>query len=153
MFAESFEYGLNVAFKTRSGTRARKAVLDFLPPLSNHALCNGYSRRAAAMPLVVPPPSFCEPHTMGVSTGLKVETSTIEGLHRKLVNEATTLPEKYRVLFSLRHVPGELAHNALLDGECCIEECDDWMGRGVVMDGRRRMHALVSGSTAALLLD
>ncbi|KDD73717.1 hypothetical protein H632_c1897p0 [Helicosporidium sp. ATCC 50920] len=53
---------------------------------------------------------------MGVSTGLKVETSTIEGLHRKLVNEATTLPEKYRVLFSLRHVPGELAHNALLDG-------------------------------------
>ncbi len=38
-------------------------------------------------------------------------------LRDKLLSSETPLPAKYRVLYSLRNVAGEEAHNALAEGE------------------------------------
>lgn len=47
---------------------------------------------------------------------LEVPAEKINKLRNKLEDAATTLPEKYRVLFSLRNVAGPDAHAALAQG-------------------------------------
>jgi deoxyhypusine monooxygenase len=42
--------------------------------------------------------------------------TSIASLQCKLMDPSTSLPEKYRVMFSLRNVEGELANQALLQG-------------------------------------
>lgn len=44
----------------------------------------------------------------------------VEPLAEKLRNPATTLPEKYRVLFSVKGVPGSDAFGALAQGHTFI---------------------------------
>ncbi|GAB4823292.1 hypothetical protein N2152v2_010338 [Parachlorella kessleri] len=46
----------------------------------------------------------------------KVEPSVVEALKRKLTDPSTSLPQRYRVLFSLRNVQGAEAHAAMLEG-------------------------------------
>ena len=46
-----------------------------------------------------------------------VSDSVIVDLRRKLTDKDTPLPQKYRVLFSLRNVKGEAAREALAAGE------------------------------------
>jgi hypothetical protein len=46
----------------------------------------------------------------------EADGAVIAALERKLLGDATTLPEKYRILFSLRNVKGQEAHGALLTG-------------------------------------
>lgn len=47
----------------------------------------------------------------------------IEDLRQKLTDPTSSLPEKYRVLFSLRNVKGPLAHQALLQGNAAGTVC------------------------------
>lgn len=47
---------------------------------------------------------------------MEIEPSKVEELHRRLVTPGIDLPEKYRVLFSLRNIKGTAAYEALLDG-------------------------------------
>lgn len=55
---------------------------------------------------------------MGVELELvEVDPAVVADLRAKLVDPATALPEKYRVLFSLRNVKGHEAHEALTQGE------------------------------------
>lgn len=58
-----------------------------------------------------------------MATLVEAEPETVQKLHQKLVHEETGLPEKYRVLFSLRNVKGNLAHEALLTG---MEQYEYW---------------------------
>ena len=41
----------------------------------------------------------------------------VEALRVKLLSPKTSLPQKYRVLFSLRNIAGEAARQALAEGE------------------------------------
>lgn len=43
----------------------------------------------------------------------------LDALSNKLLTADCSLPEKYRVLFSLRNLPGEQARKALAGGESC----------------------------------
>ncbi|KAF5842009.1 deoxyhypusine hydroxylase [Dunaliella salina] len=45
---------------------------------------------------------------------IQASAEAIHNLHAKLVDPSTSLPEKYRVMFSLRNVEGDLANKALL---------------------------------------
>eukprot|EP00967_Tisochrysis_lutea_P110074 scaffold171773_cov18-Tisochrysis_lutea.AAC.1 len=45
---------------------------------------------------------------------VQASAEAIHSLHAKLVDPSTSLPEKYRVMFSLRNVEGDLANKALL---------------------------------------
>lgn len=47
----------------------------------------------------------------------EVEPHVIEALRLKLTDPATSLPQRYRVLFSLRNIQGPQAHAAMLEGE------------------------------------
>ncbi|GIL45284.1 hypothetical protein Vafri_2444 [Volvox africanus] len=44
---------------------------------------------------------------------IEVDEAVVLDLKQKLLDPSTTLPEKYRILFSLRNVKGAAAHNAL----------------------------------------
>ena len=44
------------------------------------------------------------------------DAAVVEALRRKLGDPSTTLPQKYRVLFSLRNLQGQEAHAAMLQG-------------------------------------
>lgn len=46
----------------------------------------------------------------------EADAAVIEALKGKLLDPNTSLPEKYRVLFSLRNIKGSDAHDALLTG-------------------------------------
>jgi hypothetical protein len=46
----------------------------------------------------------------------EADGAVIAALRSKLVGQSTSLPEKYRILFSLRNVKGQEAHDALLTG-------------------------------------
>lgn len=46
----------------------------------------------------------------------EVDTEVTLNLHRKLTDPTTSLPHKYRVLFSLRNISGSDAHKAMLEG-------------------------------------
>ena len=46
------------------------------------------------------------------------DSTVVQALQAKLVAPSTSLPQKYRVLFSLRGIAGEEAHAAMLQGEC-----------------------------------
>lgn len=54
-------------------------------------------------------------HKMTVAL-LQAEPETVAKLRAKLLDPNTNLPEKYRVLFSLRNLAGQEAHEALLTG-------------------------------------
>lgn len=45
------------------------------------------------------------------------DPATVAVLRQKLANPATTLSQKYRILFSLRNVPGSDAEEAMLLGK------------------------------------
>lgn len=47
---------------------------------------------------------------------VEVDDSVVADLRKKLVDPNTSLPEKYRCLFSLRNVKGPAAHEALTQG-------------------------------------
>lgn len=63
---------------------------------------------------------------------MEIEPSKVEELHRRLVTPGIDLPEKYRVLFSLRNIKGTAAYEALLDG-------GSWRSSGASVAG---LHAL-----------
>lgn len=66
----------------------------------------------------------------------------VSRLHKKLVDPSTSLPEKYRVMFSLRNVEGELANEALLQGGCCLCWWDARVSRPTLQQPQEgRMHA------------
>ncbi len=44
------------------------------------------------------------------------DDAVVQGLLDKLRNPATSLPAKYRILFSLRGIAGPAAHAAMLEG-------------------------------------
>lgn len=69
------------------------------------------------LPATCPVLSFCK---MTVQL-LSAEPETVSRLRAKLLDPNTSLPEKYRVLFSLRNLAGKEAHEALLTGGC------DWL--------------------------
>ncbi len=46
----------------------------------------------------------------------QVDPQVVEALKRKLVDPSTSLPQRYRVLFSLRNIQGPEAHAAMLEG-------------------------------------
>lgn len=48
----------------------------------------------------------------------EIDDAKVEQLRVKLVQPDIELPEKYRVLFSLRNVKGGAAHAALVQGGC-----------------------------------
>lgn len=50
----------------------------------------------------------------------EVDGEIVANLERKLQMETTSLPEKYRILFSLRNIKGEGAHRAMLKGTCTL---------------------------------
>ena len=50
----------------------------------------------------------------------EVDGEIIANLERKLQMETTSLPEKYRILFSLRNIKGERAHRAMLKGRLIL---------------------------------
>jgi len=47
---------------------------------------------------------------------VQASPEAIHKLHAKLADPSTSLPEKYRCMFSLRNVEGSLANKALLQG-------------------------------------
>jgi deoxyhypusine monooxygenase len=47
----------------------------------------------------------------------EVDPSVVAVLREKLAHQSTTLPEKYRILFSLRNIAGKDAHDAMLLGK------------------------------------
>lgn len=51
---------------------------------------------------------------------VEADAETVESLRQKLLDPNTSLPEKYRVMFSLRNVAGHAAHEALLTGAPCM---------------------------------
>jgi deoxyhypusine monooxygenase len=53
----------------------------------------------------------------------EVDGEIIANLERKLQLETTSLPEKYRILFSLRNIKGERAHRAMLKGRLLNCRC------------------------------
>ena len=53
----------------------------------------------------------------------QVEPEVVQALRRKLADPSTTLPQKYRVLFSLRNIAGEEAHGAMLVGAMHAAAC------------------------------
>ena len=76
-------------------------------------------------PIHSPPPTA--PHTLHQTTTLGgtervVDGAVVAALRGKLGDPASTLPQKYRVLFSLRNIAGEEAHAAMLTGEGGGEE-------------------------------
>ncbi len=54
---------------------------------------------------------------------MEVDDSVVLDLKQKLTSSDTSLPEKYRVLFSLRNVQGALAHEALELGAVATALC------------------------------
>lgn len=48
--------------------------------------------------------------------------AVLDSLSSKLLAADTSLPEKYRVLFSLRNLPGEQARRVLAGGEACAKK-------------------------------
>jgi hypothetical protein len=55
-----------------------------------------------------------------------VDPRVVESLGDKFVEPTTSLPEKYRILFSLRNIAGEKAHDAMLLGTfVCLMDCDN----------------------------
>ena len=50
----------------------------------------------------------------------EVEPSKVELLRQQLVDADTSLPAKYRLLFSLRNIAGRGAHDAMLLGMLCM---------------------------------
>ncbi len=53
---------------------------------------------------------------MPASELINADEEVVAGLAAKLVDPAVSLPERYRVLFSLRNVKGKAAHDALALG-------------------------------------
>lgn len=53
-----------------------------------------------------------------MATLVEAPEDVVASLERKVVDAATSLPEKYRVLFSLRNVAGTAATKALITGRC-----------------------------------
>lgn len=51
-----------------------------------------------------------------MTTLVERDPEVVEGLLRKLRDPNTSLPAKYRVLFSLRGINGAEAHAAMLEG-------------------------------------
>lgn len=50
------------------------------------------------------------------------DANVVASLRRKLVHPETSLSQKYRVLFSLRNIPGAAAEQAIVEGHthsCC----------------------------------
>jgi hypothetical protein len=45
------------------------------------------------------------------------DDTVVAGLRRKLVHPDTSLSQKYRVLFSLRNMPGSAAEEAIVEGK------------------------------------
>ena len=45
------------------------------------------------------------------------DDNIVASLRRKLVNSETSLSQKYRVLFSLRNIPGPAAEQAIVEGQ------------------------------------
>jgi hypothetical protein len=54
-----------------------------------------------------------------MATLVEAAPGVVQTLEGKLKDPATQLPEKYRVLFSLRNVAGSDAHAALVTGAAC----------------------------------
>lgn len=53
-----------------------------------------------------------------------VDPHVVESLQNKFVAPTTSLPEKYRILFSLRNIAGKEAHDAMLMGRLlCSMHC------------------------------
>jgi hypothetical protein len=52
----------------------------------------------------------------GMATLVQAPEDVVAALERKVVDTSTSLPEKYRVLFSLRNVAGTAATKALITG-------------------------------------
>jgi hypothetical protein len=53
-----------------------------------------------------------------MATLVQAPEDVVVALERKVVDTSTLLPEKYRVLFSLRNVAGTAATKALITGGC-----------------------------------
>lgn len=66
-----------------------------------------------------------------MATLVEAPEDVVASLERKVVDAATSLPEKYRVLFSLRNVAGTAATQALITGGC---------GTGAVHTGVTALH-------------
>jgi len=61
---------------------------------------------------------FWSSDTFAIMTaGRHVDDTVVEALRLKLLSPKTSLPQKYRVLFSLRNIAGEAARQALAEGE------------------------------------
>ncbi len=52
-----------------------------------------------------------------MTAGRHVDDTVVEALRLKLLSPKTSLPQKYRVLFSLRNIAGEAARQALAEGK------------------------------------
>lgn len=61
---------------------------------------------------------------MGGAELREADPAVIAQLESKLVAPDTSLPEKYRVLFSLRNVSGSEAQHALHKGEASAAACN-----------------------------
>jgi deoxyhypusine monooxygenase len=57
---------------------------------------------------------------------VKVSPEAVASLEAKLLSPDTPLPEKYRVLFSLRNIEGSEAHNALTIGNLIVQVLACW---------------------------
>ena len=55
-----------------------------------------------------------------MTAGRLVDDTVVEALRLKLLSPKTSLPQKYRVLFSLRNIAGEAARQALAEGEMTL---------------------------------
>lgn len=70
-----------------------------------------------------------------MATLVEAPEDVVLGLERKIRAEETSLPEKYRCLFSLRNVAGTSAtksllqgekHHAALDDPCILRTAAEW---------------------------
>jgi hypothetical protein len=67
------------------------------------------------------------------------DEAVIAALKSKLQNCSTSLPEKYRILFSLRNLKGPAAHDALQTGALYATECSCYSSLTVA----KRVHILL----------
>lgn len=63
------------------------------------------------------------------------DDAVIAALKSKLQNCSTSLPEKYRILFSLRNLKGPAAHDALQTGSFYATECSCCSSLTLAKDG------------------
>lgn len=71
-----------------------------------------------------------------MATLVQAPEDVVASLERKVLDTSTSLPEKYRVLFSLRNVAGTAATKALITGEGAA--CSDlWRLKRVYASYRR----------------